>query len=123
MEFENLTPERRAFIADDVMDFVARYPQFGVDEVAALESSRPFRRFCGTRFGAEPLSKLYADYLELMDGLEKAAAARAASRSARSTGGGTAAASLLTPEQQSILDAWNAEHPEMAMTAREFLER
>ncbi|MBE6070208.1 MAG: hypothetical protein E7211_21330 [Clostridium lundense] len=123
MELENLTPERRAFIAGDVMDFVARYPQFGVNEVAMLESSRPFRQFCGTRFGVEPLWQLYADYLELMSGAEQAAAAKATRRSARSTGGGTAGTSPLTPEQQRTLDAWNAEHPEMAMTAREFLER
>ena len=30
---------------------------------------------------------------------------------------------VLTPEQRKVLDEWNAEHPEMAMTAKEFLRR
>ena len=39
------------------------------------------------------------------------------------TFGGTAGGALLSPAQKYVLDAWNAEHPEMAMTAKEFLGR
>ena len=62
--------------------------------------------------------------VKLTDGLVVAAAvAQMQSRSARSTGGGTALGATLTPAQKYVLDAWNTEHPEMAMTAREFLGR
>ena len=37
--------------------------------------------------------------------------------------GGTAGGAALSPAQQYVLDAWNTEHPEMAMTAKEFLGR
>jgi len=120
---EQTRAERRAFLEQDALDFVAKYPQMGVQEVAKLEQDKAFRRFCGSRFGREPLGNLYADYLALVGGAGKAAVAKAATKTARSTGSGAAGGVTLSPTQKSALDAWNAEYPEMAMTAKEFLGR
>ncbi len=111
----------RAFVHEDVLDFVAHYPGFDADAIEALERNEPFRRFCGTRFAREPLAQLYGDYLSLMGEAAEAAASRTASRSARSTGGGTAGGAVLSPVQRRTLDAWNEANPEMRMTAKEYL--
>lgn len=37
-------------------------------DLAGLDASESFRRFCGSRYGREPLSELYADYLEVAGG-------------------------------------------------------
>lgn len=120
---EQTRAERRAFLEQDALDFVAKYPQMGVQEVAKLEQDKAFRQFCGSRFGREPLGNLYADYLALVGGAGKAAVAKAATKTARSTGSGAAGGVTLSPTQKNALDAWNAEYPEMAMTAKEFLGR
>lgn len=120
---EQTRAERRAFLEQDALDFVAKYPQMGVQEVAKLEQDKAFRRFCGSRFGREPLGNLYADYLALVGGAGKAAVAKAATKAARATGSGAAGGVTLSPTQKNALDAWNAEYPEMAMTAKEFLGR
>ena len=112
---------RQAFIRNDVLDFIERYPGFDADGLEALERNEQFRRFCGTRYAREPLAQLYGDYLSVIDGAGAAAVSRANSRSARSTGGGTAGAATLSPEQRRALEAWNEENPEMAMTAKEYL--
>lgn len=114
---------RRAFLEKDVADFLEKNPGFGVKELTALEQNRHFRQFCGSRFGKEPLAELYADYVAIVGDAGKAAVVGAEKRAARSTGGGTSGASILTPSQKTALDRWNAEHPEMAMTAKEFLSR
>lgn len=111
---------QRAFVENDVLDFVERYPQV---DVAALEQNKAFRTFCGSRFGREPLAQLYGDYVSIVGNAGTAAVAKAGSKIARSTGGGTAGGAALTPAQKSVLDKWNEEHPEMAMTAKEFLGR
>ena len=112
---------RRAFVRQDVLDFIERYPGFDADGLEALEHNEQFRRFCGTRYAREPLAQLYGDYLSVVGGAGEAAVSRAVSRSARSTGGGTAGGATLSPEQRKSLEAWNEENPEMAMTAREYL--
>ncbi|MBQ9459584.1 MAG: hypothetical protein IJU66_06585 [Oscillospiraceae bacterium] len=114
---------QRSFIESDVFDFLRRFPQFGVRELAELENNAQFRRFCGTRFGREPLADLYGDYLAIVGEAGRAALSRSARKTERSTGGGASGADVLTPEQRKVLDEWNAEHPEMAMTAKEFLRR
>lgn len=114
---------QRDFIANDVLDFVEKFPQFGVDEVSALENNPAFRRFCGSRFGREPLASLYEDYRNIVGDAGASAVARASSRSTRSTASGTAAGTALTPSQKKALDDWNANNPEMKMTAKEFLGR
>ena len=92
--------------------------------VAGLDASESFRRFCGSRYGREPLSELYADYLEVAGGALRAAQARRESRAARSTGsGGSGAYEALNARQQSELDAWNRAFPQMKMSAREYLSR
>lgn len=115
--------KQKAFFQQDVLDFIAKYPQMGVQEVARLEQDKKFRQFCGSRFGHEPLANLYADYQTLIGEAGKTAVAKAATKAARATGSGTAGGVILSPSQKTALDAWNAEHPEMAMTAKEFLGR
>ena len=111
---------KKDFLMQDALDFVERYPNV---DISKLEQNRQFRQFCGSRFGREPLAQLYEDFLEIIGGAGNAAAAKAGSKAARSTGSGTAGGAALTAAQKSALDAWNAEHPEMAMTAKEFLGR
>lgn len=114
---------RRAFIEQDVLDFVEKHPDVGVEGISALENNKQFRQFCGSRFGREPLAELYGSYLSLMGDAASAAVRKAESRSARSTGAGTDGSAVLTPEQKKALDRWNRDNPEMKMTAKEFLGR
>ena len=114
---------QRQFFENDVLDFIGKYPQFDEKSLAELENNQKFRRFCGSRFGREPLAELYGAYLEVVGDASEAAVAKAASRAQRSTGGGSSGSTTLSPSQRAVLDAWNAEHPEMAMTAKEFLKR
>ena len=116
--------QRHDFIADDVLEFVEDYPEFNdPDKLSALERSESFREFCGSRFGREPLSKLYGAYKKLVGRAGAEAAAKNAGRSERSTGSGGASGETLSPSQKKALDRWNAENPDMAMTAKEFLSR
>ena len=113
--------EQMRFIAEDARKFARRYPEV---DLAGLDASESFRRFCGSRYGREPLSELYADYLEVAGGALRAAQARRESRAARSTGsGGSGAYEALNARQQSELDAWNRAFPQMKMSAREYLSR
>ena len=113
--------EQMRFIAEDAREFARRYPEA---DLAGLDASESFRRFCGSRYGREPLSELYADYLEVAGGALRAAQARRESRAARSTGsGGSGAYEALNARQQSELDAWNRAFPQMKMSAREYLSR
>lgn len=111
--------EQEDFIRADAQDFMARYPDV---DLGNLEKNQTFRKFCGSRFGREPLADLYESYREIMGGA--AASSKAESRNARSAGGGTGTAgSGLTAEAQGLLDKWNRENPEMKMTAKEFMNR
>lgn len=112
--------ERRAFIQKDVQDFVKRHP--GVD-VEKLENNKAFLKFCGSRFGREPLGDLYDDFMEVVGQAGQAAVAKQEGRSQRSTGGGSTGGMAMTPSQQKALDAWNEANPDMTMTAKEFLSR
>lgn len=112
--------ERRAFIENDVIDFVTKHPDVDVEK---LENNPSFRRFAGSRFGKEPLAELYEAYHDLVSEAGRSGAEKAASRASRSTGAGSSGGAALTPTQQRALDRWNAENPDMAMTAKEFLSR
>ena len=113
--------EQLRFIADDAREFARRYPDVNLAELDASES---FRRFCGSRYGRESVAELYADYLEVAGGALRAAQASRASRAARSTGsGGSGSYEALNARQRSELDAWNRAFPQMKMTAREYLTR
>ena len=111
------------FLRADVQNFVERHPEFGVEQLEALEANQQFRRFCGSRYGREPLADLYDDYLEMVGSAGAAAVQKAASKAAKTTGSGTTGGVVLTPAQKNALDKWNDEYPEMAMTAKEFLGR
>ena len=86
--------EQMRFIAEDAREFARRYPEA---DLAGLDASESFRRFCGSRYGREPLSELYADYLEVAGGALRAAQARRESRAARSTG------SVICPSKRRII--------------------
>ena len=109
------------FLARDVAEFRERYP--GVD-LLDLEQDEAFLRFCGSRYGREPMAELFTDYLELTARQQTAAQARSDSRSRRATGAGSGSGGeTLTVDQQKALDEWNRAFPQMRMTAKEFLSR
>jgi hypothetical protein len=60
---------------------------------------------------------------EIVGEAGKAAVVKSEARAARSTGSGATGGGVLSPSQKKDLDAWNESHPEMKMTAKEFLER
>lgn len=112
------------FMASDVLDFVEKHPEFAnVEKLAALENNKSFRKFCGTRFGKEPLSELYDSYVEMVGTAGANAVAKNASRSARSTGAGGDGGDMLTPAERKSLNEWNEAFPEMKMTPKEFKSR
>ena len=107
---------QKDWIAQDAAAFV---------DISKLDGNVKFRRFCGSRYGKEPLSELYADWQELV-GEEAAAKAveKSARKAERSTGaGGGGVSAGLTAAQQRELDEWNREFPHLKMTAKDFLER
>ena len=113
---------RSDWVAQDAAAFLRDHPDV---DIAKLDANEKFRRFCGSRYGREPLSELYADWQELVG---ESAAAKAVEKSAkkaeRSTGaGGGGASDGLTAAQQRELDEWNRNYPQMKMTAKEFFER
>lgn len=114
-------PKEEDFIARDARSFQKRFPQV---DLAALDGSEEFRRFCGSRYGREPLEGLFLDYLAVTRAAEERSRARADSKARRSTGtGGSGGADALTAEQQRELSEWNRAYPQMKMTAREYLRR
>lgn len=111
----------REFVAKDAADFRGRYPDV---DLKGLTENKAFLRFCGSRYGREPLGDLYEDWTEIAGSAAKTAAAKAESKASRSTGtGGGAGSETLTAEQQQALDEWNRTYPELKMTAKEFLSR
>lgn len=112
------------FIASDVMDFVGKHPEFASPEkLSALENNESFRKFCGSRFGEEPLSELYDSYVDMIETAGANAVAKSTSRSARSTGAGGDGGDMLTPSERKALKEWNDAFPEMKMTPKEFKSR
>ena len=113
---------QKDWIAQDAAAFVREHPDV---DISKLDANAKFRRFCGSRYGKEPLSELYADWQELV-GEEAAAKAveKSAKKAERSTGaGGGGVSAGLTAAQQRELDEWNREFPHLKMTAKDFLER
>lgn len=113
---------QKNWIAQDAAAFVREHPDV---DISKLDGNAKFRKFCGSRYGREPLGDLYDDWKELV-GEEAAAKAveKAAKKAERSTGaGGGGASSGLTAAQQRELDEWNREFPHLKMTAKDFLER
>lgn len=121
-EAENAEERRQmAWIAQDAAAFSEAYPDV---DLSKLDSDKAFRRFCGSRYGREPLAELYEDYLEIAGEQRAAALAKAEGKAQRETGAGSGSgAETLTARQQKALDEWNRENPRMKMTAKEFLSR
>lgn len=112
--------EQKAFMETDLKTFLTKYPTV---DPGKLEQNAKFRKFAGKRLYKEPLSELYADFTDFVGDTERAAVARATSKTARSTGGGQGGGSdLLTHTQRKSLEEWNRENPTLKMTAKEFLE-
>lgn len=112
---------RKAFVKADLDVFLEKYP--GVDP-GKLESNPKFRKFARNRLYKEPLSELYADFVDLVSDAERAAVEKAARRTDRSTGGGQGGgADGLTADQRAALEEWNRDNPGMKMSAKEFLSR
>ena len=111
----------REFIRKDALAFAQAFPEV---DLGQLDQDKAFRRFCGSRYGKEPLAELYADYLEIAGSAAQAARVKADSKAGRTTGtGNNGGGETLTAAQQRDLDEWNRENPGMKMTAKEFLER
>lgn len=110
------------WIAQDAADFIAAHPDV---DLAKLDANAKFRKFCGSRYGKEPLNDLYEDWKEFAGEAAAAkAVGKAAEKNERSTGaGGGGVSEGLTAAQQRALDEWNREYPQMKMTAKEFLKR
>ncbi len=118
---ESDAARQQQWIAADAAAFSEAYPDV---DLAKLDDNKAFRRFCGSRYGREPLADLYGDWLEITGSAQRAAVAKNESRSARSTGaGGGSGSETLTAAQQRDLDEWNRSYPDMKMTAKEFLSR
>ena len=105
----------------DAAAFTEAYPDV---DLAELDGNKAFRKFCGSRYGREPLAGLYGDWLEITGAAGEAAVRKKYSKDERSTGaGGGAGGETLTAKQQKALDEWNRAYPHMKMTAKEFLSR
>lgn len=119
---ERETEDRRQWIRGDAQAFAAEFPEV---DLAELDNNKAFRRFCGSRYGREPLAGLYRDYLEIAGGAEQAGRARSEGKQARETGTGSGrgGGDGLTAAQQRDLEEWNRAFPGMKMTAKEFLSR
>lgn len=113
--------ERQDFVRSDLAKFVEKFPDV---DPGKLEKNPKFQKFAKNRLYKEPLSELYADYLDIVSDAERAAIEKAASKNARGTGGGQSGGKdLMTPSQREALEEWNRDNPDMKMTAKEFLSR
>lgn len=109
------------WIAQDAAAFAEAYPDV---DLAKLDENKAFRRFCGSRYGREPLADLYGDWLDIAKEAQLGAVAKSESKATRSTGaGGGSGSETMTAAQQRALDEWNRSYPNMKMTAKEFLSR
>jgi len=113
--------ETDEFIAADIEEMQQRHPDV---DIAALDVNPAFRKFVGSRYGKEKLADLYDDFIAIVGNASAAAAARVSGKQERATGSGdVGGGGTLTSAQRAALKEWNTEHPEMAMTEKEFLER
>ena len=106
----------KAFIQSEIKHFQEEFPEV---DLSVLMNDDVFRRFCGSRFGREPISDLYRDYCDILGQAECAAVARAESNKPLSDG----FASRLTAQERWMLNDWNSTYPEMKMTESEFFSR
>lgn len=112
--------EKREFLVQDAKQFAQAYPDV---DIVKLEADPKFQKFAKRRLYVEPLSEIYADYLDVVGGAAQAAQAKAQSKAARSTGAGSGSAGGgLTSAQKAELEAWNRKFPEYHMSEKEFLK-
>ena len=119
-EIKRQDAAKRAVIEEDVTSFKQQYP--GVDMIA-LANNPSFRKFCGTRFGVERMTDLYADFKEFVGNVETAAVVKNDGRRQRSTGSGQAGGPVMTVAQKQALAEWNRRNPDLKMTPKEFMSK
>jgi len=107
------------FIARDVARFRREYPDVSLE---LLDGDIVFQRFCGSRYGREPLSTLYRDYCQIME-LSAQKTPKQPAPEAPDKPQEESKTPELTKEQRRRLDEWNALYPQMQMSAEEFLQR
>lgn len=119
-EIKRQDAAKRAVIEEDVTSFKQQYP--GVDMIA-VANNPSFRKFCGTRFGVERMTDLYADFKEFVGNVETAAVVKNDVRRQRSTGSGQAGGPVMTVAQKQALAEWNRRNPDLKMTPKEFMSK
>lgn len=117
-EADRAQAAQREFAQKDLAGFVKKHPDV---DVGRLVNNQQFLRFAGSRFGKEPMADLYDDYKAIVGAAESVGSARARGAASRSTGSGGGGGELLTAAQRKSLAEWNAQNPDMKMTAKEFL--
>lgn len=106
---------------EDAILFQKEHPEL---DVQALVCDELFLRFCGSRFGNEPLSSLYGDYRDLIDHANQIVQARRELPISEHPNTNEASAeTVLSKDQQEALDEWNTTYPYLEMTVEEFLTR
>lgn len=111
------TPQEE--LAAGIEEFAEAYPDA---DLTALCADAQFVLFA--RGKTLDLATVYGDYLTFCEALEQKLAEKYRSRANRATGSGrartSASAAGLSDAQSAFLVAWNREHPEYAMTAKEY---
>lgn len=111
------TPQEE--LAAGIEEFAEAYPDA---DLAALCADAQFVLFA--RGKTLDLATVYGDYLTFCEALEQKLAEKYRGRANRATGSGrartSASAAGLSDAQSAFLVAWNREHPEYAMTAKEY---
>ena len=111
------TPQEE--LAAGVEELAEAYPDA---DLAALCADAQFVLFA--RGKTLDLATIYGDYLTFCEALEQKLAEKYRGRANRATGSGrartSASAAGLSDAQSTFLVAWNREHPEYAMTAKEY---
>ena len=105
----------------DKAEFERSYPKVSV---GVFQTNKALSKFAKHKIGNQPLTEIYADFLEITGEIASSTAASAASKAERSTGTSEGTSKLsLTPSQQKRLKEWNERFPNLKMTVKEFLEQ
>ena len=108
-------------LAESFQEMCEYYPEV---DLAALATDPLFVAYADNRSG--DLLDIYEEYVAFEALAEDSIGQKIRNRDGRATGSGDARTSAapggLSEEQKSFLTQWNREHPEYAMTAREYAE-
>lgn len=121
MQAQKSEREINDFMQRDLAEFAENYPE--VNAAGILKQGSRFLKFCGSRFGKESMSDLYADYLGFSGADTKRSSADSKSERGTGSGSGNAGKNTLTADQKKALDEWNNTFPGMRMTEDEYLKR